>query len=361
MNARIDAVDADLSWFSINAEAYNLGNADADQLVPELGRRGLFRIGVPQALGGDGGDTFDGVEAIAAIAERSLTAAFVCWGQRTFIEYLLQSPNAALRERWLPALLAGEFAGATGLSNAMKFLSGIESLQLNATAKGERWQLDGRLPWVTNLRTAGFIVAAAVARSDGAAPMVVAITDSESGVTRSADLDLVALRGSNTAAIDIRAADIGPEHVLHEDARSFCPGVRPAFLSLQLGMSIGLARIALRTAAEQGKGAHAILLPRVGEVSAELERLVGAVREGLASGRFVSEPAALFRIRIRLAEIAQTALGLELDASGGRAYLRDQHRDFARRWVEGAFIPVITPSLTQLQGELARQAGACAA
>lgn len=273
----------------------------------------------------------------------------------------MQSPNAALRERWLPALLAGEFAGATGLSNAMKFLSGIESLQLNATAKGERWQLDGRLPWVTNLRKAGFIVAAAVARSDGAAPMVVAITDSESGVTRSADLDLVALRGSNTAAIDIRAADIGPEHVLHEDARSFCPGVRPAFLSLQLGMSIGLARIALRTAAEQGKGAHAILLPRVGEVSAELERLVGAVREGLASGRFVSEPAALFRIRIRLAEIAQTALGLELDASGGRAYLRDQHRDFARRWVEGAFIPVITPSLTQLQGELARQAGACAA
>ena len=61
MNARIDAVDADLSWFSINAEAYNLGNADADQLVPELGRRGLFRIGVPQALGGDGGDPFDGV------------------------------------------------------------------------------------------------------------------------------------------------------------------------------------------------------------------------------------------------------------------------------------------------------------
>lgn len=361
MNARIDAVDADLSWFSINAEAYNLGAADADQLVPELGRRGLFRIGVPQSLGGDGGATFDGVEAIAAIAERSLTAAFVFWGQRTFIEYLLQSPNTQLRERWLPALLTGEFAGATGLSNAMKFLSGIESLQLRATQHGARWELDGRLPWVTNLRKAGFIVAAAVERSDGATPMVVALTDSQQGVARSADLDLVALRGSNTAAIDVSAADIGPEHVLHEDARSFCPGVRPAFLSLQLGMSIGLARVALRTAAQHGQGAHRILLPRVGEVSAELEQLVGAVRDGLASRRFVAEPAALFRIRIRLAEIVQSALGLELDASGGRAYLRDQNRDFARRWVEGAFIPVITPSLTQLQGELAKQAEACKA
>lgn len=347
---------ADTAWFADNAEACDRGTADADRLVPELGRRGLFRIGVPQALGGTGGDTYDGVEAIAAIAEHSLTAAFVFWGQRTFIEYLLQSPNAPLRERWLPALLAGEFAGATGLSNAMKFLSGIESLQITATPRDGRWRVDGRLPWVTNLRKAGFIAAAAVARADTDTPMVVALSGDQAGVARSDDLDLVALRGSNTAAIDIEAADIGPEHLLHEDARSFCPALRPAFLSLQLGMSIGLARIALRTAAAQGQGAHRILLPRAAAVSEELERLAGQVRDGLANGRFAAEPAALFRIRIRLAEIVQTALGLELDASGGRAYLRGHGGGFARRWLEGAFIPVITPSLTQLQGELDRHA-----
>ncbi|ENO86086.1 acyl-CoA dehydrogenase family protein [Thauera linaloolentis] len=349
---------ADTAWFADNAEAYDLGTADADRLVPELGRRGLFRIGVPQALGGAGGGIYDGVEAIAAIAEASLTAAFVFWGQRTFIEYLLQSPNAALRERWLPALLAGEFAGATGLSNAMKFLSGIESLQIGARPQDGGWRLDGRLPWVTNLRKAGFIAAAAVARADTDAPMVVAITGDHAGITRSADLDLVALRGSNTAAIDIQGADVGPEHVLHEDARRFCPALRPAFLALQLGMSIGLARIALRTAAAQGQGTHRILLPRVAEASAELEGLAASLRDGLAGRRFEADPAALFRIRLRLAEIVQTALGLELDASGGRAYLRDHGRGFARRWVEGAFIPVITPSLTQLQGELDRHAAA---
>ncbi|MFT3760580.1 acyl-CoA dehydrogenase family protein [Thauera sp.] len=357
MNAPLDS----LAWLADEAEAHDRGTADADRLVPELGRRGLFRIGVAQSLGGAGGDTYDGVEAIAATAERSLTAAFVFWGQRTFIEYLLQSPNAALRERWLPALLAGEFAGATGLSNAMKFLSGIESLQITATPRDGCWRLDGCLPWVTNLRKAGFIVAAAVARADAGTPMVVAITGEQAGVARSDDLDLVALRGSNTAAIGIAAVNIGPEHLLHEDARSFCPAVRPAFLSLQLGMSIGLARAALRTAAVQGQGAHRPLLPRVDEISAELEGLAGILRSGLTDRRFASDPAELFRIRIRLAEIVQIALGLELDASGGRAYLRDQHRGFARRWVEGAFIPVITPSLTQLQGELARQAGTCAA
>ncbi len=87
----------------------------------------------------------------------SLTAAFVFWGQRAFIEYLLQSPNRALGDRLLGDLLAGTLAGATGLSNAMKFLSGIEALQVTATrGGGDGWNLDGRLPWVTNLRKGRF-------------------------------------------------------------------------------------------------------------------------------------------------------------------------------------------------------------
>ncbi|THF65186.1 acyl-CoA dehydrogenase family protein [Pseudothauera rhizosphaerae] len=349
------AQGTELAWFAEHAEALNNGAAHAEELLPQLGRRGLLRIGVPTALGGAGGTTSDALEAIAAVAERSLTAAFVFWGQRTFIEYLLASPNAALRERWLPALLAGEFAGATGLSNAMKYLSGIESLQLAATAHGDRLRVSGRLPWVTNLRRAGFLAAAAVAREDGGAA-IVAIADTLPGVRRSEDLNLVALRGSNTAAIDVDAVDLGPEWLIHPDARNFCPAVRPAFLSLQLGMSIGLARVALRTARELAGAAHGVVLPRVEEVSTELEALVGTLHAGLAAGRFLADAPALFRLRIRLAELVQTALGLELDATGGRAYLLDQNRDFARRWTEGAFVPVITPSLTQLQGELARHA-----
>ncbi|THF67329.1 acyl-CoA dehydrogenase [Pseudothauera nasutitermitis] len=349
------SVATDLHWFAERAEALNNSAEHAEDVLPELGRRDLLRIGVPAALGGSGGTTSDSLEAIAAVAERSLTAAFVFWGQRTFIEYLLASPNEGLRERWLADLLAGRFAGATGLSNAMKYLSGIEALQLTARAQGDRLRVDGRLPWVTNLRHAGFAAAAAVQREDGGAA-IVALADSQPGVRRSADLDLVALRGSNTAAIDVDAVDLGPEWLIHEDARTFCPAVRPAFLALQLGMPIGLARVALRTARERAGSAHAIVLPKVAEVSAEVEAQAAALHAGLADGRFVADAPTLFRIRIRLAELVQSALGLELDATGGRAYLLDQNREFARRWVEGAFVPVITPSLTQLQGELARHA-----
>ena len=64
-----------------------------------------------------------------------MSAAFAFWGQRVLIEMLANTGNAALRGRWLPALLAGEAAGASGLSNIMKFLSGLEALNIRATAR----------------------------------------------------------------------------------------------------------------------------------------------------------------------------------------------------------------------------------
>jgi alkylation response protein AidB-like acyl-CoA dehydrogenase len=341
------------AWLDAHAEALDRGTLDSDTLLPVLGDAGLFGIGVPVAQGGAGGDVRDAVEAIAAVAEHSLTAAFVFWGQRAFIEYLLQSPNRALAERRLPALLNARQAGATGLSNAMKFLSGIESLQIEACPQADCWQLSGGLHWVTNLRKAGFVVAAAVSRSDGQAPAIVALDSGWQGVQRSDDLDLVALRGSNTAALRIDGVVLPDDHILHADAHAFLPAVRPAFLGLQCGMSIGLARAALRSAQASGAARHG-LAHEVDALQARLDHTVHALHQGLADGRFKTAAAPLFRLRIELAGTAQQAVEHELMASGGRAYLQSHGAGFARRWREAAFVPIVTPSLSQLRTELAR-------
>jgi alkylation response protein AidB-like acyl-CoA dehydrogenase len=60
----------------------------------------------------------------------------------------------------------------------------------------------------------------------------------------------------------------------------------------------------------------------------------------------------LFELRIGLAEVASQAVQLELQASGGKAYLQAYGAGFARRWRESAFVPIITPSLVQLRTEL---------
>lgn len=348
-------------WLDTHAQALDLGEGDPQQVLAQLASADVLKVGISPALGGTGGDITDAVEVVAEVASQSLAAAFVFWGQRVFIEYLLQSPNAVLREDLLPSLLVGELAGATGLSNAMKFLSGIEALQVRATAQDQGWTLNGRLHWVTNLRKSGFVVAAAIDDEAGGAPFILAIPDALAGVQRSDDLQLMGLQSSNTAALDFERVEVDRNWLLHEDARVFLPAVRPAFLGLQCAMAMGLARRALHEVEAHLQGARSILRVPLQQQRERLEHTVSELKAGLLDGRFLTQPAALFRLRIALAESAAQAVQLELQASGGKAYLSEHGSGFARRWRESAFVPIVTPSLVQLHAELQRQAGDAAA
>jgi len=347
-------------WLALHADSLDQSEDLADQVMPALAAQGCFRAGVPATLGGSGGDVRDAIEGIAEVARHSLTAAFVYWGQRSFIEYLLQSPNAALRERLMPELLAGTVAGATGLSNAMKFLSGMEPLQIDASADGDGgWTLNGKLAWITNLRPQRFVAAAAVAPVNGAPPAVVAFASDAAGVQRSANLQLIAMRGSNTAAVRLEGVAVAPENIISSQAPDWLPRVRPAFLGMQCGMSIGLARAGLDQAArtlDSGAKGRGQLGEHVASARDALTLHTQHLLEGVADGRFVADAPTLFRLRIALADLAQHALTLELHAKGGHAYLEAEQDGFARRWREAAFIPVITPSVTQLQTALAKHA-----
>ncbi|WP_420133389.1 acyl-CoA dehydrogenase [Rhodopseudomonas sp.] len=338
-------------WLTSEAGALDSSGALAAKVLPRLGESGQFRVGVAVQVGGAGGDVTDAVAAIAAVSELSLAAGFVFWGQRTFIEYLLQSPNTALRDNKLSDLLAGRRAGATGLSNAMKYLSGFEALQIKASDDNGAIRLHGKLPWVTNLQPCGFDVAAAIEDERGTA-FVASLSSDDDGLQRSPDLDLMALRGTSTAAIALDGVAIAADRILHPDARAWLPKVRPAFLGLQCGMSIGLARRAIAEASHSLDAGRDILAEPLKQLTKDLARAQAQLFEGLLDGRFEARPAPLFRLRIRLAEIALEAVQLELSTAGGKAYLSQPGRDFQRRWREAAFIPVITPSLVQLKTAL---------
>ncbi|RKP53582.1 acyl-CoA dehydrogenase family protein [Pararobbsia silviterrae] len=380
-------------WLDAYADALDDGSAAPESVMPALAQAGQFSIGVPDSLGGTGGAITDAILAVASVAARSLTAAFVFWGQRTFIEYLLQSPNTGLRDRLLPALLDGRHAGATGLSNAMKYLGGIESLQIRAVETGHALDIEGTLPWVTNLRKEGFVVAAVAGRANGQTPVIVAIPHDAPGVSRSDDLDLVAMRSSNTAAIDLARVALDDSWIIAVEAMPFLARVRPAFLGLQCGLSIGLAQRCL----DEARRAADALSAEIDTLDHRLATVTQRLLDGVASGVFRAHAAPLFEIRIELAAIASAAAALEIQSAGGRGYLRPKREDredlgnaaplrasthavaqvaapapmsappatrdggVARRWREAAFIPVVTPSLTQLKLELARRATSTAA
>lgn len=363
------------AWLVDRADSLDGSDEAALEVVPRLGAAGLFRRAVPASLGGDDGRPSRVIASIAAVAEHSLAAAFAFWGQRVFIEFLVQGDNPGLRDRLLPALVEGRFAGASGLSNAMKYLSGIEAAGLRA----EDGKLAGRVPWITNARRGGFVAAVAAevggsevggsevggseagrrddpGRREGQL-IVLALPHDRPGLVRSADLDLIGLRGTQTAALAIDALAFSDADVLAADGRRWLPRVRPAFLGFQCGLSVGLARAALAAATRLARDARPVLGPAIERLRGELATLYQTLADGVDEGRFITAPVPLFELRLALARAVDEAVRLELLASGGRAYSRDAGLGFARRWREAAFIPIVTPSLTQLEGELLRHRG----
>lgn len=348
------ALPEDLAeWLAVQAEGIDAGDVPAADILPRLADAGLARIGVPRTLGGLGGTVMDAVGSIAAVAQESLAAAFILWGHRSFIEFLVQTPNHALRDRLLPDLLAGQVGGASGLSNIMKFLVGLEPLQVTARADGEDLVIDGTLPWVTNLREQGFFVATAADPEDGGPAMIVALGHDDPGVQRSADLALLAMRSSDTAAVRIAGTRIGRDRIIAQDAEKWLPSVRPVFIALQCGMAIGLAQRSLAEATTASGAGRGVLAAPVAAVQARLDRVTAVLNDGLGSGSFITRPAALFELRIDLSSIVFDAVTLELQAGGGRCYLQELGKGFSRRWREAAFIPIVTPSTFQLRTVLA--------
>ncbi|WP_257250469.1 acyl-CoA dehydrogenase family protein [Burkholderia cepacia] len=355
--ASSDAFDA---WLEANADALDVDSSRAADILPQLVRARTVAVGVPEVMGGTGGTIADAIDTVAAVAQRSLTAAFVLWGHRTFIEYVLQSDNDALRARWLTPLLDGEVAGATGLSNAMKYLSDIEPLQMHAARSGNAFVLNGSLPWITNLRREGFIAAAAFDHDDGTPPSVFAIPHDARGVERSDDLDLIGLRASNTAALRVSDTVLDESYRLAADAPAWLARVRPAFLGLQCGMSIGLARRALLATLDASAPSRASLGAEIRELETTLADQAAQLKRGVLDGTFFRSPATMFELRIALVETVSQAVSLEVQATGGRGYLRGQSGS-ARRVREASFIPIVTPSLVQLKSQLARHRRAAAA
>ena len=335
-------------WLNEHALDLDQSNQHADALLAQLSKAQLFGLGVPSASGGIPNTTLhDAAWAIAEVAKHSLSAAFVLWAQRSFISYLVLHPNAPLSASLMTQALQGEIAGATGLSNAIKFIGGVEGLQVKATADGADWIIDGYLPWVSNLAADSFHVMVAVERPN-LPPAVLVLNHADVGLVRNDDLALHCIQGSNTASIKITQCRVPANRIMAEDAAEFIRVVRPQFLALQSALSTGVALRCLSQVSAHQR-ISATVREQVQQQQARIIAIQNELCTGAEDGTFLNAPAALFALRIELAKLCQDASLLELQTEGGACFLQGLRDQTQRRVREALFLPMVSPSISQLQ------------
>lgn len=330
-----------------------LNGFSIDKSLITLARSGYLALGLSSSLGGSGGSLSDVVEAIASVSEQCLTSGFVFWCQRAFIEYLSASGNHYLQSEILPMVLKGELSGATGLSNAMKYLAGIEKLRLQVEIDNENVTVNGFLPWASNLRPEKFVIAVA-GQTDCGKSMVIAVPADISGLNRGEDLQLLGLQASWTSSLKFNNVQLCHSWIISDNGAEFLPKIRPAFLLMQCGLALGMARRSLEETRQSiNTSNQEVLASRLGASTATLSNLENHISYLSTLSAFnLAQMRQLFEVRVKLTRLAVEVVQMELEAKGGTGYLKPSGT--ARRLREVAFLPVLTPSLVQLETELYR-------
>lgn len=334
-----------------------------EAFMRRLGEAGMYRCAVEPARGGSGLGLRTLIECMSAVSRVCGSTAFLSWCQSALVWYLQQTSNAALRERLQRKVMAGEVLGGTGLSNLMKSCASIEPLRLTAKRVEGGYELDGTLPWVSNLGEGHMFAVGARCESGGT--LLALVQAGEAGARLNTSAHFVALEGTRTFSCQFRRLFVADADVLAqpEEFDAFVKRIKPGFVLLQTGIALGMIEdcIAIvRDSCRTLSHVNSYLDDQAEPMQRELDAAGSAILELAdridAGGAF--EVREVLRLRAAGSELALKASMAAMLHSGAKGYLI---RNPAQRRVrEAIFVAIVTPALKHLRKELA-ELDACAA
>ncbi|MDO5670769.1 MAG: acyl-CoA dehydrogenase [Corynebacterium sp.] len=321
------------------------GNASAVDRNELSARYGIELLGSQQLFIRE--DLQATARQLREIAAVDLSVAFGIWAHTMVITYLRQADTPYVRYV-LPALENGTRPGVTGMAPAFKEAAGAGTIDLTATPTEDGYVLNGKLAWASNLADDAVIVTAA--RTPAGERLLFAFDGGAPGVTLGTPFALLGLNATSSAGITLDNVPVPESQVLSRDFEAFISAVRPTFLILQTSECLGVADAAIDAAATRLNGVNEVLTEDVEKLRAEITALIQE-QERLAE-EAAPDRISLLELRLAAARAAVDATALEVRVAGGAGYA--QSSPASRRFREAAFIPVQSPSETQLTWELRR-------
>lgn len=336
-----------------------------EDILHQLGSAGAYMAHLNAFPGGH--DYPAAIEALAEVSRVCGSTGFLVWCQLACALYLERSTNPALQGDVLLGLVTGEILGGTGLSNAMKSITGIEKNQLRARSEGDGYVIDGMLPWVSNLGGDHQFCAVALLEDEsggGSAegiPREVMFTAScaDAGVSLRPCPAFSGMEGTATYSMMFAGHRVPARNIVAAPARPFIASVRAAFVLLQCGMGWGVTQGAIDSMREVGTQlAHVneFLDDQPDALQSELDVLKKRINE-LAATPYDSRNAffaEVLKVRAAVAELALRSAQAALLHQGARGYLMSS--TVQRRVRESHFVAIVTPAIKHIRKEISRLA-----
>lgn len=240
-----------------------------------LGKEGLFKLGVPRALGGLGGTSHDVIRAVAAVAKRCGESGLLLASQRLLIEVLLRAENVGLMEYQLPDLLEGHIGG----NCAATWLNETTVPAAEAKDSGRGWRMSGRFPALPNLDRNWFLVSVPVMFGPGTPYSLVLLKSEEDGIVQR-DEATAGRSGHTGIALELRNVFLREDEILFSNAEK--PVERLAVLSESMKAALVAGALRRALTAREGEG----LLSTV-------EACLAAAADALVQGRLDRGPRAV--------------------------------------------------------------------
>lgn len=324
-----------------------------EAFLRHVGQVGGFACVGTADEGGNGLGLNSQINVLREIGRGCGATAFSAWCQSACAWYLHQTPNEAVRARYLVNVLTAKVLAGTGMSNTVKHLAGIEEHQLHAKRVDGGYVVNGVLPWVSNLGE-NHIWANTAQLSSG---YVMFITGGDrEGMVLNPCPEFCALEGTRTFSLKFNSVFVPDEDVLAtpEQFPDYIKSIKAGFILLQIGMSAGIIDACL----------HEIERANVssGEVNFYLDNGIDELQERfdallhktaqLADDAWFNQAIMLDTLQARA-----TASELCLDAAqsavlhaGAKGYLLSS--PVQRRLREAMFVAIVTPALKHLRKEI---------
>jgi len=348
--------------------AIDLAGEYPEAFLRAAGQLGVFAGVIAPEFGGNGKGMADTIAQMAKIGETCLSTAFTHWCQTACARYIQLSDNAAAKAEFLPGLANGRLLGGTGLSNTLKSCCEIERFLLTARCVDGGYEINGTLPWVSNLGADHIFVTGCPVDGDGRLIFFIVKCD-QPGFRLVEGAHFTALEGTRTLACQFRNVRIDDARVLAQPAQAadYLPRIQPGMILAQLGMGIGLIRDCIRLVESTERTHQHInsfeddqaddLRAALAGAEAEVFRLAARLDAGVAPAEVPELLLDVLRIRLAGGELSLRAANAAMLHQGARGYLRTAAAQ--RRLREAYFVAIVTPSLKHLRREIARrEAGA---